>query len=51
MTKPELEQMVEDAYSDPEILEHLYKNHMLHHQRVMKRIKEEHFKRMRKEKQ
>jgi hypothetical protein len=47
MPKPELDQMVKDAYHDPEILEYLYRNFMYHHDRVIKKIKDEHFKRLR----
>jgi hypothetical protein len=49
MPKPELDQMVEDAYSDPEILEYLNRNFMYHYDRVIKRILKEHFKRLAKE--
>mgnify|MGYP003645812382 FL=1 len=47
----ESEQMVEDAYSDPKMLEHLYRNHMLLHDRAMKRILKEHFERLNRQKE
>tara|TARA_R100001594_G_C3933768_1_gene238830 strand:+ start:548 stop:700 length:153 start_codon:yes stop_codon:yes gene_type:complete len=46
MPKPELNKMVTDAYSDPEILEYLYRNHMYHYDRVIKKILMEHFNRV-----
>jgi|TARA_R100001129_G_scaffold124149_2_gene86673 hypothetical protein len=45
MPKPELEQMVKDAYHDPEILEYLNRNFMYHYDRVIKKILKEHYKR------
>ena len=46
MPKPELEQMVKDAYYNPAILEYLFRNHMYHYDRVIKKITKEHYDRV-----
>ena len=51
MPKPDLAKMVEDAYTDREVLEYLNRNFMYHFDRVIKRILRDHFDRLDKQQQ
>lgn len=44
--KVDLDELMERAYSDPEVLQHLYEAHYYQYERVVKRIKDEHFRRL-----
>jgi hypothetical protein len=45
----DLDDLMERAYSDPAVLQYLYEAHYYQYEKVVKRIKDEHFARLSKE--
>ena len=42
----DLDELMERAYRDPEVLQYLYEAHYYQYEKVVKRIKDEHFRRL-----